>query len=58
MNDAEFRDALGGVVRDNCADSPAFADIQRIGRELQDGLLALLYETRSLPQVVRDYAIF
>ena len=58
MNDEEFRNALGDVVRDNCADSSAFADVQRIGHELQDGLLALLYETRALPQVVRDYAIF
>ena len=58
MNDEEFRNDLGNVVRKNCADSSAFADIQRIGHELQDGLLALLYETRALPQVVRDYAIF
>lgn len=58
MNDEQFRDELGSVVRDNSADSAAFADIQRIGHELQDGLLALLYETRDLPQVVRDYAIF
>ncbi len=58
MNDEEFREDLGKVDRDNCADSSAFADVQRIGHELQDGLLALLYETRTLPQVVRDYAIF
>lgn len=58
MDDSEFREELAGVVRDNSADSAAFADVQRIGRELQDGLLALLYETRALPQVVRDYAIF
>lgn len=58
MNDEEFRSELRDVVRDNSADSSAFADIQRIGHELQDGLLALLYETRALPQVVRDYAIF
>lgn len=58
MNDPEFREELAGVVRDNSSESAAFADVQRIGRELQDGLLALLYETRDLPQVVRDYAIF
>jgi hypothetical protein len=58
MNDPEFRADLAGVVRDNSAESAAFADVQRIGRELQDGLLALLYETRLLPEVVRDYAIF
>lgn len=58
MDDPEFRDELTGIVRNNARDSAAFADVQRIGRELQDGLLALLYETRALPQVVRDYAIF
>jgi hypothetical protein len=58
MDDPEFRDELASVVRDNSGDSAAFADVQRLGHELQDGLLALLYETRELPQVVRDYAIF
>jgi hypothetical protein len=58
MDDPEFRDELAEVERDNCADSAAFADAQRLGHELQDGLLALLYETKQLPQVVRDYAIF
>lgn len=58
MNDPEFREELAAVVRANNDDSAAFADVQRIGRELQGGLLALLYETRELPQVVRDYAIF
>jgi len=58
MDDEEFRRELGDVVRGNRANSPAFADAQRIGGELQGGLLALLYETRALPQVVRDYAIF
>lgn len=58
MDDPEFRAELANVTRDNCGDSAAFADVQRLGRELQDGLLALLYETGQLPQVVRDYAIF
>ncbi len=58
MDDPEFRVELADVVRDNSAESAAFADVQRIGGELQGGLLALLYETRALPQVVRDYAIF
>lgn len=58
MDDPEFRDELKSVVRSSADDSAAFADVQRIGREMQGGLLALLYETRTLPQVVRDYAIF
>ncbi|MGD9736421.1 MAG: hypothetical protein AB7V58_12585 [Solirubrobacterales bacterium] len=58
MDDQEFREELSNVVRDNCGASAAFADVQRLGHELQDGLLALLYETRELPKVVRDYTIF
>jgi len=58
MDDPEFRAELEGVVRKSSSESAAFSDVQRIGSELQDGLLALLYETRTLPQVVRDYAIF
>lgn len=58
MDDVEFRQELAQVTRDNLSDSAAFSDAQRLGHELQDGLLALLYETRQLPQVVRDYAIF
>jgi hypothetical protein len=58
MDDREFRDELASVVRKNSAESTAFADLQRIAGELQGGLLALLYETRALPQVVRDFAIF
>lgn len=58
MDDPEFREDLAGVVRDNADGSAAFTDVQRLGKELQGGLLALLYETRELPKVVRDYAIF
>jgi hypothetical protein len=58
MNDVDFRHDLQGVTRENAGESAAFSDVSRIGTELEAGLLALLYETRSLPQVVRDYAIF
>jgi hypothetical protein len=58
MNDVDFRRALQDVTRENADDSSAFSDVQRLGRELEDGLLALLYETRYLPEVVREYAIF
>lgn len=58
MNDREFRRELQEVTRGSADESPAFSDVRRIGRELEAGLLALLYETRSLPQVFRDYAVF
>jgi hypothetical protein len=58
MNDQGFRDALKKLTREASSSSPEFAEMQRIGHELEDGLLALLYETRHLPEVVREYAIF
>jgi hypothetical protein len=59
MHEADFRLALQGVTRDNAPSAPAFSEVRRIGKELEAGLLALLYEScRELPKVVRDYAIF
>lgn len=58
MNDEGFREALKKVTRETSGSSPEFTEMQRIGHELEDGLLALLYETRHLPDVVREYAIF
>jgi hypothetical protein len=58
MNNEDFRRELSEVVRDTSGDSAAFADVRRIGRDLQGGLLALLHGTRTLPQVAREYAIF
>ncbi len=57
--DREFRRELQSVSRDTADDSAAFSDVRRIGKELQAGLLALLYEpTRELSKVTRDYMIF
>jgi hypothetical protein len=58
MNEEDFREALKKVTRETSRSSREFAEMWRIGHELEDGLLALLYETRHLPEVVRQYAIF
>lgn len=58
MNDGRFRKELREVVRKSSRESDAFAEVQRIAHDLERSLLALLYETRALPQVARDYAIF
>jgi hypothetical protein len=59
MNDREFRQELQSVSRETADDSTAFSDVRRIGKELQAGLLALLYEpSRELSKVTRDYMIF
>jgi hypothetical protein len=58
IDEKSFRDALEGVTRETSESSEAFADATRLGRELQRGLLALLFETDKLSRLVRDYAIF
>lgn len=58
LDDDAFRRELRDVTRANAEQSAAFADARRLGRELEAGLLALLFETESLPKLVRDYAIF
>jgi hypothetical protein len=58
LHEEDFREALKGVTRKSAPSSSEFAEMQRIGHELEEGLLALLYETPLLPDVVRDYAIF
>ena len=49
LDDQGFRDELLIVTRGTADDSDAFADVRRIGHNLQAGLLALLFETESLP---------
>jgi len=58
MDEEGFREELRNVTRETADDSDAFAEIRRIAPELENGLLALLFETESLPKLVRDYAVF
>lgn len=58
LDDADFRRALSGVTRENADNSDQFDTMQRLARDLEKGLLALLFETDELPNVVRDYGIF
>lgn len=58
LDDDAFRQELQDVTRANAEQSTAFAHARRLGRELEAGLLALLFETETLPRLVRDYAIF
>jgi hypothetical protein len=52
------RAELNAVTRETSKESAAFAEAARLGRELELGLLALLFETQSLPKLVREYGIF
>jgi hypothetical protein len=58
LDDEDFRRELTEVTRASAGESKAFEEVGRIGHDLQAGLLALLFETKSLPRVVRDFAIF
>lgn len=58
LDDKAFRDKLYGVTRATAPESDEFAQVRRLGGDLEAGVLALLFETEALPEVVRDYAIF
>lgn len=58
LNDESFRGELREVTRSSADDSSAFAEVRRLGHELQAGLLALIFETESLSKLTREYAIF
>jgi hypothetical protein len=58
LDQSDFREELKKVDRSTVDSSEAFADIRRIADDLQKGLLGLLFETDSLPKLVRDYGIF
>jgi hypothetical protein len=58
LDSGEFRAELNAVTRERSSDSAAFCEAARLGKELEQGLRALLFETGSLPRLVRDYAIF
>jgi len=58
LDDKDFREELESVTRDTSKESPAFRDAARSGKDLERGLLALLFETESLPKLARDYIVF
>jgi hypothetical protein len=55
--DAAVREELAGLDRATAMSSATFVEVRRLAAELQNGLLALLFET-SLAPAVREYAIF
>lgn len=57
LNDKEVRKELNTVTPDNADDSAAFREVQGIGRDLDRGLLALLFDT-NLEPISRQYGIF
>jgi hypothetical protein len=57
MSDAGARAELSGLTADTRHDSALWQDIRTIGREFQQGLLALLFET-PLRSISSEYAVF
>jgi predicted nucleotidyltransferase len=57
IGDDATRAELAGVRRDSVDASEAFAQVRRAGRDLEAGLLALLFET-PLVVLVREYGVF
>ncbi len=57
LGDADTRAALAAVRRDNVDVSDVYAQVRRAGREIEAGLLALLFET-PLVVLVREYGVF
>jgi hypothetical protein len=58
LDDEAFRDELQDVTRDTSKESHAFQEAARLGKELERGLLALLFETEPLAKLARDYVVF
>lgn len=57
LGDRELRAELERLSRKEAQDSDVFEEGRRLGDELEQGLLALLFETRLEP-LVREYGIF
>jgi hypothetical protein len=49
---------LSEVTRATAKASEAFQEAARLGKELERGLLALLFETDDLSRLVREYIVF
>jgi hypothetical protein len=57
LGDAAVRDELAALDRNTARRSHTFMAVRRLAADLQNGLLALLFETPLAP-AVREYAIF
>jgi hypothetical protein len=58
LDDEDKRDHLNKLTRETAKHSDVFDEAARLGKELEIGLLALLFETDDLPKLVREYGVF
>ena len=58
LDDPERRAVLEGLSRACAREDPIFQECRRLGREIQQGLTALLFEREPLRRLVRQYGVF
>ncbi len=58
LDDPERRAVLEGLSRARAREDPTFQECRRLGREIQQGLTALLFEREPLRRLVRQYGVF
>lgn len=58
LDDEYKREELNKLTRETAKRSDVFGEAARLGKELEIGLLALLFETATLPKLVREYVVF
>ena len=58
LDDPARRRALEGLARADAREDPTFQECRRLGREIQQGLTALLFEREPLRRLVRQYGVF
>jgi predicted nucleotidyltransferase len=57
LDDPEARAHLGALGREEAAGDEVFNTARRLGREIQQGLLALLFEREPLRRLIRQYGV-
>ena len=58
LHDPERRAALERLPRSRAREDPDFQECRRLGREIQQGLTALLFEREPLRRLIRQYGVF
>jgi hypothetical protein len=58
LDDETSRSELEALAFERRADSATFQTAKDLGDDIREGLLSLMFETRDLYEMVREYAIF
>jgi hypothetical protein len=58
LDDPEVRAELGRLTREDTERSDVFQQVRRLAMDVEQGLLALLFDTQPLRGLTREYAIF